>query len=572
MSIESEINRIITNVQNTLATIEEMGGEVPEDGNSDDMAGGVKTIPIGAKIDDTTPSDTTTYSSQKIETEFSKLSEKMEVVPDYVTAEADAVISRTLDAQTSGRVFTLAAISDMHYGSGGYTDGILHASQALKRIAGRIKLDALAVTGDYTDLYINSDYAAGIADVQAVNALLSGVDADTLALVGNHDYHAAGSPKLARTLLGKSDDVVWGSRTGGYYYRDFGDYKLRVVALNTSETGNSNISCSSDQYNWFISTLDMSAKTDAADWQILILSHHPLDWYENAGDGVWRFANIINAYDGGKSWSGGGLSCDFTGKNAANIVCNVHGHIHNLRVDKIKIGNPSNPTGTTRVYRMCIPESCIDRPQSYGAPWNTETAYTKTANTADDTSFAVLCIDLANYTIRSVNYGAGIDRELVYYDPTASKYTNMLLKSVGSDGKPFNGGRGWIKGYRLNSSGAQAENADYFVTGFIPIKDRDTLYLRNMNFVVGGTDTQPNTRLCTYNASFGALTNMLVGDVPNSTIFNAIILDEDGGTLATGDAIGRMRIDAYNDNVAYIRFSTKGMSDESIVTVNEPII
>lgn len=77
MSIESEINRINTNVQNTLAAIEEMGGEVPEDGNSDDMAGGVRTIPVGAKIDDTTPSASTTYSSAKIEEELNQVKDEI---------------------------------------------------------------------------------------------------------------------------------------------------------------------------------------------------------------------------------------------------------------------------------------------------------------------------------------------------------------------------------------------------------------------------------------------------------------------------------------------------------------
>ena len=73
MSIETEINRIRTNVSGTLSAISEMGGEVLEGATSDDMASGVRSIPVGAKINDTTPSTTTTYSSQKIEDELSTL-------------------------------------------------------------------------------------------------------------------------------------------------------------------------------------------------------------------------------------------------------------------------------------------------------------------------------------------------------------------------------------------------------------------------------------------------------------------------------------------------------------------
>ena len=75
MSIETEINRISTNVSDTLSAISEMGGEVPDVATSDDMASGVRSISVGAKIDDTTPSATTTYSSQKIDSEISKLNE-----------------------------------------------------------------------------------------------------------------------------------------------------------------------------------------------------------------------------------------------------------------------------------------------------------------------------------------------------------------------------------------------------------------------------------------------------------------------------------------------------------------
>lgn len=75
MSIETEITRISTNVSETLNAVSEMGGTVPENATSDDMANGVRSIPVGAKIDDSTSSPTTTYSSQKIDSEISKLNE-----------------------------------------------------------------------------------------------------------------------------------------------------------------------------------------------------------------------------------------------------------------------------------------------------------------------------------------------------------------------------------------------------------------------------------------------------------------------------------------------------------------
>ena len=495
----------------------------------------------------------------------------VDAVPSYVVTEAESVMNRVLSAQ-GNRTFTLAAITDMHYVSGGNTDGVKHASQALGYIADRMKLDAMAVLGDYTDLYASSDFASGLADMQAVNSLLSGVDADMLTLCGNHDYNAAEIRKVMRTILGKSDDVVWGSRNGGYYYRDFNDYKLRVIALNTSEAGGGNIYCSTEQYNWFASALDMSAKEDAAEWQILILSHHPLDWYEGVGDGVYRFGHILEAYVNGKSWSGGGISCNYNGKNSARIVANIHGHIHNLKVDKIHVGNPDQTNTVTDVYRMCMPESCFDRPQSYGGVWNTETTYNKTANTANDTSFTVLCIDLDTYTVNAVCYGAGEDRSVVYYDPSTPKYDNKLKSAIDANKNPYrgtNGEIGYKTGYRLNSSGDEAQNADYCVTGFIPLEDYDYVYLKNMNFIVGNATDQPNTRLAIYDSSFKKLRVSLTGELSASIYTDR--LDENGGTVETGDAIGRFRyVDA--DGKYYIRFSTKKIDDTSVVTINEPII
>lgn len=94
MSIETEITRISTNVSETLSAVSEMGGEVPEGATSDDMASGVRSIPVRAKIDDTKPSSTTTYSSQKIEDVVSELKD------DKLDKTATAADSNKLSGKT----------------------------------------------------------------------------------------------------------------------------------------------------------------------------------------------------------------------------------------------------------------------------------------------------------------------------------------------------------------------------------------------------------------------------------------------------------------------------------------
>ena len=503
------------------------------------------------------------------------ISDKLQdIVPDYVVTEAETVIDRVITAQ-GNRTFNLAVLTDFHRGRNHYNDDVLHACQALEYIGKRIKLDAVAILGDYTDLYLDSDYANAIPDYKDVNFLLSSLRfSPNLRQSGNHDFHTIHSPVVHSYVHGFSDGVTWGNKLGGYYHRDFADYKLRVISVNTNEISSGNIACYNAQYQWFADSLDFSEKDDASEWQILILSHHPLDWWESANDGVYRFGHILDAYVNGKSWSGDGISCDYTGKNSARIIGNIHGHLHNLLTGHIHIGNASS-SDEIDVVRMCMPEVSAGGGNTYEGVWQEEITYTKIQNTAKDTSMTICCIDLDTYTINAVCYGAGYDRTVVYYDPAKPKYKNMLEYAINSDGTPYRGANGEIgykTGTRLNSSGAEASNDDYCVTGFIPILNWDYAYLKNMNFIVGDSTVQPNTRVVSYDNQFKMKRNIGTKDILTSGVFGNL-LDENGGTVETGDAIGRLRyVEGNETEQLYIRFSTKKIDDTSVVTINEPIV
>ena len=351
-------------------------------------------------------------------------------LPDYVKAEADSLASKVVSAQ-GNRVFTLAAITDLHYGNGSYTDGILHASQALSYIRKQITLDAFAVLGDYTDGYPIDDVDNAFGDNRKVNSLLSPMEAiPNLRVQGNHDFYSGYSQFVHYHIQAYSEGVTWGDKNGGYFYRDFADKKLRIICVNTTETDNVRLTVSDAQYNWFIGALDLSAKSDASDWQILVLSHHPLDWYATN----FVFCYIVKAYEAGNSWSSGNVSCNFAGKNSAKLIGNIHGHIHNLLVDKIHIGNTVNGNRTS-VMRMATPEACIGRANQYNYDgWDEATTYSKVKNSADDTSFVVYCIDLDNQSIKAFCYGAGYDREISYATvaPITYSITNNLTNCTAS--------------------------------------------------------------------------------------------------------------------------------------------
>lgn len=331
---------------------------------------------------------------------------------DYVVAEAEDVIDRVIAAQ-GNRTFTFAAITDMHYGNGSYTDGVENACKAMKHIDKRIKLDAVAVLGDYTDGYPASGLNNAIGDFKTINSVLDDLRfAPNLRTQGNHDYYANNSPITHRFIQAYSEDVVWGDKLGGYFYKDFEDFRLRVICVNTTETDNTNIACSAEQYQWFADSLDLSGKANVAEWQILILSHHPLDWYTT--DGRLIFGRIISAYENGSSWAtvAGDVSCNYAGKNNTKLIGNIHGHIHNLLTAPIFM---DTGLGTqTGIYRISTPEACVGRENQYDSPWKESTSYPKTQGTAEDTAFCIYCIDLDAHTVNAICYGAGYDREINY--------------------------------------------------------------------------------------------------------------------------------------------------------------
>ena len=443
------------------------------------------------------------------------LRENVSTVPEYVTQEADSVIRRILDAQ--GRnTFTMAVISDLHYGSNGYTegvtdyrDGVNHACQALKYMDERIKLDAVAVLGDYTDGLAETQMDTALADFKDVNQVLDKLRfAPNLRLPGNHDFVSDGSPLAYRCIGAYSDGTVeWGDPLGGYFLKDFHTQKIRVICLNTSEQGNSGLACSQEQYQWFVRALDLTGKENTSDWSILILSHIPLDMWPQ--DGKYRFAYILDAYQNGTSWSDGTISCDFTGgKNQANLVGNIHGHVHNFKVSKLYLGNIESATELTDVWRMATPNACFGGENKNYTGYQEGTTYPKTADSAKDTAFCVYCIDLDSRTIQAICYGAGYDRTLTYGEtPQWSTYTvkyNLSYVTSSNTSKMVTGGKeytttltavGDITGVSVTMGGVDVTSSVYAggvitipaVTGNIVITASCTLS--------GGEDEEPVNQL-----------------------------------------------------------------------------
>lgn len=150
-----------------------------------------------------------------------------------------------------------------------------------------------------------------------------------------------------------------------------------------------------------------------------------------------------------------------------------------------------------------------------------------------------------------------------------SGITNLIPLSINADGTLYNGGKGWNTGYRLNSTGAETAENGQQVIGFIPAKLNDTIYLKNVNYVIGTGATyvwcyDANFNYIAYNNAMG-----MSGSMPDGVVTDA----NNVMTQFTANANFFVNVKQGNlSDIAYIRLNCQGITDESIITVNQPIV
>lgn len=361
-------------------------------------------------------------------------------VPEYQRNEAIRVASSVSSwkaAHQNGLVF--GAISDIHVYANDATreantkTSIDHAAYALKKVASTAGCDFIVNMGDNCwENGMDTDNA-----MQAQEYVRDAI-ANTFSkftsyrLVGNHDKSA--STQKIYELIGVHNDFdAWGySKERGFGYKDWTDKKVRIICLNTTDYMNISGGCalSYDQKDFLMRALDLSGKSDASKWQILILSHIPLDY--DGGDYSFTsdLAAILSAYTSGTTatitvnsssavnedptkyatYSNGKLVYNYAGKNSARIIANIHGHVHNTCVGTIEAAG---------ILRMSCPNTCFyetyQTKYGYGVGDEEYLKLVKTAGTAKDTAAIFFCVDLADHTITAIGYGAGgTDKTKVY--------------------------------------------------------------------------------------------------------------------------------------------------------------
>lgn len=512
--------------------------------------------------------------------------------PDYVLTAADALAKKVVNHIGSDNI-VFAVMADAHLGY--YTDtgnaAGKQAGQALKRLNERCALDFVAHVGDYTTGAYNTTVESAMRDMADYQLLIgSKFPGRQTWCVGNHDdapYQATAN-RMSQTqvyaAISRKNLASNGYVPGdaAYGYMDFPGMRLRLIYLDTHDRrswGSAQVGAgenctflnveniSAAQLQWLADhALDFSGVDDPSKWSILVFSHAVLSTsgtYTDPGGTVHpcntaNAATLLKAYATKKSGSithgGVAVNYNFTAVTPAGIIGCIHGHEHRY----------ANETVGGAFLSICCPNIMNGR-ERVSADGNT---YTKTAGTANGTSFCVFSINRANKQIYVDHYGPGIDRVFDYtvIDPSAPNYTNLLPSAIDTDGSIYNG-VGWEKGYRLGSDGAPTGQNDSYLTGFIPVKFGDVVHLKNVKWQNGVTTglNSGNQRVAFYDAN-----KVHLGQT------NAIGL---GGTLSgvkdDNNIWTQFTVKNWSGvdlgNAAYFRLNCAEISGDSIITVNEEI-
>lgn len=471
-----------------------------------------------------------------------------ENVPDYVKTEADRLAAVVQSRQNEN---TLSAIlsADYHLPNAAHAyypqilESITHAGQAMEILRKKLSVDFEAKLGDL--LWDSGETRQeALGNFQKIHGLVSaGKDPDRFEANGNHDHLQSNAVPLTDSQVYANLGIFHkdcvrdpANRVGGYCYKDYETFRLRVILLNTSEADDGSFTVSSAQLAWLEEALAVPVEEG---WGTLILSHHPLDW----GGSSTAVMNRIKA--------------------ASGVVANLHGHVHTYTQDVL--------TGT-EIPRLAIPNVCFHRNNEYGTNGTTEnsegiefgttTTYKKIAESGQDTAFCVLTLDREAGKLYLDHYGAGIDRQADVITWTKSGYTNLVPVSEAADSTAVYNGTGYKNGVYLSSNGAGQESTDSacVTTGYIPYS-----WAGSNPIYVKGAAVTDNSHCRIYGHSSKSYINQscMATGANMSTHFT---VEE----LVNGNYYKLTPVGNFSE-VTYVRLSLIGSGENLVITVNEPI-
>lgn len=519
-----------------------------------------------------------------------------ETVPAYVKAEAAEVADKIIASRTANSLVLLMA-TDLHIVADPDSThepnktAIKHMGQGMNEIRNYITPDGVMLLGDYVYDTSNPSKQEAIKAMKFVKQSVEEATRGVLSvwLDGNHDYYRSEEPYRLTdgehfALVGANNSpetvVDKDNLLGNYGYVDFEKQRVRVIYLNTSDTSTGLTSANyitPKQGKWLIDTLlDLNTKSDAEKWGIVVCSHFPIYAVGSGGSAIFPdLTSVLGNYKDKASGKNYDLDYDFSNVSA-ELIATFHGHIHNFKVTDVQTAK-----GET-IKAICIPNACQNRENPYDdipAYNDSGREFVKNPDSKNDTSFNAIVIERDSKNIYAFNYGAGIDREIFYGtadEPETQEPVNQIPISTnekleGQEGYGVYGedtdGDGIFDrvGYKaivLESDGKTEATDDTgevvknlgYTTGFIPVKYGETVYLKNCSLL----DWSFYDIIFFYGSD-----KTLIGykSAKNMTNF--------GGVFEERNLVQFNNM--YSEDACYIRISCYKLSEDSIITVGQPI-
>jgi hypothetical protein len=245
-------------------------------------------------------------------------------------------------------------------------------------------------------------------------------------------------------------------------------------------------------------------------------------------------------------WGTGATVYQTVAEFAHKILCNIHGHTQNFVTGRL---------GDTQIPRVALPNIDFYRPNTYAdmEGYGEAVTHSKVADSAKDTAFCVITVDLSERKLYADHYGAGYDR-VVDLDvtepenPDEESYVNRIsTATVTFNGTQIYQSAGYRTSCRINSVFDEIAVNGMCCTGFISVTPGDVIRVKNVT--LSGSAT---SYLVTYTNTGGEYTTL------------------DIGALGQPDANG---VYTYTipASTGAIRLSVGVIDETSVLTINQPI-
>ena len=346
----------------------------------------------------------------------------------------------------------------------------------------------------------------------------------------------------------ENNDIVWGGDF--YYYIDDKSEKTRYLYLDIFYDG-----VSSAQLEFAKEAI----RSVPEGWHIVAVCHA---WFANDYSVYPPLLNgfatetqpFLDMFDDYNARSGEYASC------GGNVELCIGGHYHLDHYEHTAGGIP-----------VIIVEADTIHNRSGTMP---------SRGTTDEAAVSAVVCDYNERVVKVIRVGRGESYEVPINWTAPVRYTNVIPLSVASDGTPFADGKGWMANSRIGSGGIYAGNqtpgtdAAQWVTGHIAIDPNidNTIRLKNITF--DKTSTNGNHGVFFFDASFA---NAKPSSSGNATYLTVGTLVANGYAKTEFDGNNIVKFDLKvgtvisNTNIRYFAICCGGLSDDSIITINEPI-